>query len=123
MIVVYDTLTGQGMRFAEKLGYAIADVNLGLPNSDEPIFLITRSFNFGEVPETTLDFVEQYRDRIIGVAVSGNRNWGTNFGAAGDKIQAQYQIPLIAKFEGSGFKKDVDDVRTWLEHQEKERAQ
>ncbi len=118
MLVVYDSLTGQGHRFAEKLGFELADINLGIPAHSGKLFLITRSFNFGEVPETTLDFIEDYRDEIAGVAVSGNRNWGTNFGAAGDKIEKQFQIPLVLKFEGSGFSKDVEYVRAWIMQQE-----
>lgn len=123
MLVVVDSLTGQGQRFAEKLGVDFTDINLGLEDDQSPLFLITRSFNFGEIPEPTLDFLERYSQRVVGVAVSGNRNWGTNFGAAGDKIAAKYAIPLVTKFEGSGFKHDVDHVKTWIETYERSHAQ
>jgi protein involved in ribonucleotide reduction len=46
--------------------------------------------------------------------VSGNRNWGKNYGAAGDKIQLQYQVPLILKFEGLGFPHEVEQVKLFL---------
>ncbi|WP_331836835.1 class Ib ribonucleoside-diphosphate reductase assembly flavoprotein NrdI [Erysipelothrix piscisicarius] len=54
--------------------------------------------------------MEQEAAKVVGVAVGGNRNWGTNFGAAGDKIHDEYNIELVLKFEGSGFTKDVEIV-------------
>ena len=51
--------------------------------------------------------------------MSGNRNWGTNYGAAGDKIEAIYRIPLICKFEGSGMNHDKEIVKEWLNKREK----
>lgn len=114
MFVVFDSLTGQTKRFAQNLGYPSVHIKLyeGKPESD--IFLVTRNINFGSIPETTKAFLDQYKDRVVGVAVSGNKNWGENFGRAGDLIEAQYGIPLILKFEGSGFKQDVAFVKNWL---------
>lgn len=120
MLIVVDSLTGQGMRFAEKTEFPYCELK-DYDRSAQPLFLVTRSFNFGEVPDSTLDFLDRYAERVVGVAVTGNRNWGTNFGAAGDKIQAEYGIPLVCKFEGSGFNKDVALVRQWLtEYEQKE---
>ncbi|HLT00313.1 MAG TPA: class Ib ribonucleoside-diphosphate reductase assembly flavoprotein NrdI [Acholeplasma sp.] len=118
MLVVFDSLTGQTKRFAQKLGYDSIHVKLyeGEPNDD--IFLVTRNINFGSIPATTKYFLDLYKDRVVGVAVSGNKNWGENFGKAGDLIEAIYQIPLILKFEGSGFPKDVELVKTWLRNKE-----
>lgn len=43
-----------------------------------------------------------------GVASSGNRNWGANFGKAGELISKQFMVPLLLKFELSGTKRDVE---------------
>lgn len=114
MIVVYDSLTGQSERFAQKIGYPCVSV-LDFEPSGDPIFLITRSWDFGKVTDETAEFLEHNADKVIGLAVSGNRNWGTNYGAAGDKIQKKYGIDLVLKFEGSGFRNDVEYVKQWIE--------
>lgn len=114
MLVIFDSLTGQTKRFAGQLGYESMHIKTydGIPSDD--IFLITRSFNFGEIPKTTVDLLDKFRDKVVGVAVSGNKNWGTNYGKAGDRIEAIYHIPLVLKFEGSGFKQDIEFVKKWL---------
>ncbi|WP_162140125.1 class Ib ribonucleoside-diphosphate reductase assembly flavoprotein NrdI [Haploplasma axanthum] len=118
MIVVFDSLTGQSKRFASKLGYEIISVD-DYYDEDEEIFLVTRTFNFGQIPVPTVEFLNDYHDRVIGTAVSGNRNWGTNYGKAGDKIRDLYKIPLVLKFEGSGFDRDVEIVKKWIEENKK----
>lgn len=117
MIAIVDSLTGQGERFASKLG--IPYVNIRDYNGEgESLLLLTRSFNFGEVTQEAIQFMDIYNRKVRGVAVSGNRNWGTNFGAAGDKISKEYQIDLVHKYEGSGFTKDVEIVQDWIRQQE-----
>lgn len=116
MVIVYDSLTGQSKRFAQKLNMNAYDINqfneLGVD-----ILLVTRTFNFGEIPESTIKFLNEHNKYVKGVCVSGNRNWGTNYGAAGDKINQIYKIPLVHKFEASGFDKDVSIVKAWINKQ------
>ena len=114
MLVVFDSLTGQGARFASKLEQNTIDI-LDYDGEGSELFLITRSWDFGKVTDEAADFLETYADKVVGLAVSGNRNWGTNFGAAGQKISDQYNIELVLKFEGSGFSKDVEYVKTWIQ--------
>ena len=114
MVIVYDSLTGQGKKFALKLGYEAIKISKYRETDDQQVFLVTRSFNFGEVPKTTLDFLSLYHDRVIGTAVSGNRNWGSNFGKAGEVIQERYQIPLIVKFEMAGLDADIKKVKAFM---------
>lgn len=118
MLVVYDSLTGQCERFAKKLGIECVDIQEYQP-TEAPVFLITRSWDFGKVTDETKEFLKLYSDKVIALAVGGNRNWGTNFGAAGDKISQQYGKELVLKFEGSGFGKDVEYVKEWIhDHRE-----
>ncbi|MGL9687456.1 MAG: class Ib ribonucleoside-diphosphate reductase assembly flavoprotein NrdI [Candidatus Phytoplasma sp. TWB_XP] len=35
--------------------------------------------------------------------MSGNKNWGKNYGKAGDTIASTYNVPLVLKFEDSGM--------------------
>lgn len=113
VVIVVDSMTGLGKRFAEKLGYPVFDIQAYQADEHHDIFLITRSVNFGQIPDTTQAFLDQFAKKVIGLAVSGNRNWGKNFGAAGDKISLAYGIPLVLKFE-LGFPHEVNQVKTWL---------
>ena len=113
MLVVFDSLTGQTKRFANNLGFSTVNVKL-YEETDEDVFLVTRSINFGQIPEPTKNFLDMFKHKVIGVAVSGNTNWGANFGMAGVKIENNYNIPLVKKFEGSGFKSDVEFVKNWI---------
>ena len=115
LLVVYDSLTGQCERFAQKLETNCINI-LDFEASDEPILLVTRSWDFGKITDETQTFLTKFSDKVVGVAVGGNRNWGSNFGAAGDKISEQYGIPLLLKFEGSGFRKDVEYLIQWIEN-------
>ena len=115
MIIVYDSLTGMGKKVADKLGYPSCDINL-YTSTAEPVFLITRSFNFGEITQEAEEFLEKHASKVVGVAVGGNRNWGENFGAAGDKINHKYNIPLGRKYEGLGFSADIEYMKNWLQN-------
>jgi protein involved in ribonucleotide reduction len=117
VIIVFDSLTGQAKKFAKKLNLLSYDITQYTPKQAEEILLVTRTFNFGEIPEPTRKFLDLHSNQVIGVCVSGNRNWGRNYGAAGDKIAQEYDIPLIIKFEASGFDRDVSIVRKWIENQ------
>jgi protein involved in ribonucleotide reduction len=116
VIIVYDSMTGQTKKFALRIGYPAYAINEYDQTFIEPVLFITRSINFGEVTKTASEFLSLYHDRVIGVAVSGNRNWGANFGAAGDKIAKQYHIPLVLKFEASGFDQDVKIIKDWIQN-------
>lgn len=115
MLVVFDSLTGQTKRFATKLGYQTIHIKLFDSTYEGPVFLVTRSINFGQIPDTTKLFLDEHKHLVIGCAVSGNLNWGSNYGMAGVKIEEIYKIELVKKFEGSGFKEDVDFVKIWIE--------
>jgi ribonucleoside-diphosphate reductase protein NrdI len=114
MICVYDSMTGQTKKAATKLGFNIKSVVDYQVDDDEVVFLVTRSFGFGEVPKNTLNFLETYADRVIGCAVSGNVNWGENYGKAGFTIEKKYGIPLVLKFESSGFESDISHIKNWI---------
>ena len=120
MIVIYDSLTGQTKRFATRLGLeaiAVSDFNF---DRDDKILLATRSHGFGKIPDTTLNFLKMWHKNVVGVVVSGNRNWGANYGAAGNKIEQQFEIPLIIKFEGPGFPEDREYVIKWINKYEED---
>ncbi len=119
VVITYDSLTGQSKRFASKISERTEDVNRFIPHPSDEILLVTRTFRFGEIPEPTKHFLDRFAKQVIAVCVSGNKNWGKSFGIAGDKIQTKYGIPLIHKFESSGFDTDVNIVREWINNYKK----
>lgn len=121
MLVVYDSLTGMGKSFANSLGYPTKEIQKVNENDlDNGCFLITRSMGFGNIPDSTLDFLDDFAEEfeVIGVAVTGSLNWGASYGGAGRKIEAIYDIPLVHKFEGRGYPKDKQLVLEYIRNHE-----
>lgn len=114
MIIIYDSLTGMGKRFASKLSESTIDINEVNLLEDECI-LITRSFGFGQISTQTKAFLDRNADKVLGVAVSGNKNWGKLYGNAAHLINEEYGIPIIHIFESSGFPSDVEIVQKYID--------
>ncbi|MBW7976837.1 class Ib ribonucleoside-diphosphate reductase assembly flavoprotein NrdI [Bacillus velezensis] len=113
MIITYESKTGNVKRFAQalqrELNFDIIEITDDLIVEEEFIH-ITYTIGFGEVPERTLNFIIKNKNKIKGVAVSGNRVWGDNYGLAGDKLSAKFHVPLLLKFELSGTKQDLQKI-------------
>lgn len=121
MVIVVDSITGNSLRFALKTGYPVIKIKDRKEiKDDDYIFLITRNQNFGEIPMGTQLLLEKYHDRIIGTAISSNRNWGKHFGVSGDKIEEQWEIPCVLKFEGVGYPHEVQQIKDYIENYERE---
>lgn len=108
MLIIYDSLTGNVERFVKKLkiNNQILKIKDGLIIS-EPYILVTYTIGFGQVPESTAKFLVDNHKYLIGVASSGNKNWGSFFGNAANIISDKFNVPLILKFELSGTDNDV----------------
>ncbi|WP_341266569.1 class 1b ribonucleoside-diphosphate reductase subunit alpha [Candidatus Phytoplasma fraxini] len=89
-------------------------------HNNEKIFLVTKTVKFGQISENTENFLKKNASSVIGVAVSGNRNYGKNFGKAGHLIAEKFNIPLVLKFEGKGFKEDIEYLKKWLKEKKTE---
>jgi protein involved in ribonucleotide reduction len=108
MLIVYDSLTGNVQRFINKINNKnILKVSESLIIYESCI-LVTYTTGFGMIPDSTQMFIRNNKDFIKGVSCSGNRNWGSNFGKAGDDISQELNIPLLLKFELSGTDEDVE---------------
>lgn len=116
--IIYDSLTGMCKKFANNLGYPSYDITEieNSVNIDDEIFLVTRCFNFGEIPEATLKFLDKYHNQVFACACGGNRNWGINYGVAGDKVEKKYGIKNICKFEASGFPYEREIVKEYIKN-------
>lgn len=107
----YDSKTGNVDRFvrkvAEQTGWEILRIGEGtLVN--QPGHFITFTTKFGDVPDQSVAFVRLNRHQLKSVSSSGNRNWGQNFGRAGDRLAEEFDLPLLFKFELSGTNQDVE---------------
>lgn len=106
MRIYYASLTGNVRRFIAKTGLTAEEISADTI-VDEPFILVTYTIGFGEVPDIVASFLQENPDYLRGVAVSGNRVWGANYGLAGDIISRTYRVPLLLKFELSGTSEDV----------------
>lgn len=109
MKVIYDSKTGNVERFVKKLPFPCFSVK-EVDKLDEPFVLITFTTGFGQVPSTSLNFIENNKSYLKGVISSGNKVWGKMFGKAADTISAEYNVPVLYKFELSGDSHDLDMV-------------
>ncbi len=112
MIIVFDSITGLGKQFSESLGYLTQSVEGKVTG---PCILVTRNVGLGKIPETTIRFLEQYKEHVVGVVVNGNKKYGPFYCKAGDKISKLYNIPVIRKISGSGNHEDVEYVKKFIE--------
>lgn len=107
MLIAYDSRTGNVRRFVQKLPLPSVQIQDSL-ELDEPFVLITYTTGFGQAPEKVMRFLQHNHNRLLGVAASGNRNWGEHFARSADRISDLYGVPIIGKFELSGTKQDAD---------------
>ena len=108
--IYYDSKTGNVERFVQKITSLINWKAVKIQPDMQithPGHLITFTTRFGEVPETTIGFMQQAGALVRSVSSSGNRNWGRNFAVAGNKLAERYELPLLLKFELSGTMEDV----------------
>lgn len=108
MLILFDSKTGNVERFIDSLELA-PTATLRLSKDlcvAEPFVLVTYTTGFGEVPAATSSFLENNHSYLKGVATSGNKIWGANYGKSADAISKQYQVPIVHKFELSGMPAD-----------------
>jgi protein involved in ribonucleotide reduction len=110
MLIVYDSRTGNVEKFIKKLSLPSVKINNGLVIT-EPFVLVTYTTGFGLIPPSTGDFLKRCKSFMLGVASSGNRNWGKNFGKAADLVSDSFNVPLLAKFELLGTDRDVENFK------------
>jgi protein involved in ribonucleotide reduction len=109
--VVYDSKTGLGKMFAEKVSDRAQPVSEPI---DSPCILITRNVGRGKIPGSTKKFLKQRGEHVVGVVVNGDRRFGKHFCAAGPKIQQAFNIPIIRNIERDGNDMDVAEIRAFL---------
>lgn len=108
-------MTNNTKRLVGKINTEFEIVDLSNYNKIEKYILITPTYNFGDIPDKVQEFLKAHGLNMVGVISTGNKNWGTFYGQAGDKIADLYDVPLLHKLEMSGNKKDVEIINNILE--------
>lgn len=111
-MIVYSSRTGNVLKIVQKLGYPYQSVEQPV---DEPFVIFTYTDGNGAVPSEVDDFMERYHHLCKGVLVSGNRNWGSRFAFAGDRLAMEYHIPLGTKFDLLGVDTDYEKSKIFYE--------
>ena len=120
LVVVYDSLTGLGKKFAKSLEMPSQSVWKKL---EEPCILVSRNSGAGQIPLTTKRFIRKYRHLIKGFVINGNqKRYPRTFCGATDKIVEQYGLRHILNIEGSGTEADRQAVRDFLEQLQAEES-
>ena len=113
LVVVYDSLTGLGKKFAKSLGMPSQSVWKKL---EEPCILVSRNSGAGQIPWTTKRFIRKYRHLIKGFVFNGyQKRYPRTFCVGTDKILEQYGLRHIRNIEGSGTEADRQAVKAFLE--------
>ncbi|AOW96365.1 class Ib ribonucleoside-diphosphate reductase assembly flavoprotein NrdI (plasmid) [Borrelia miyamotoi] len=118
MLVVYASKTGNIERFISKAGIgSVFRIVTGDEIVNEPYILLTYTISFGKVPPEVDKFLQNNSKLMVGVAGSGNRNWGDSFCNAVNLIRDKYNVKEILKFELSGTQHDVDNFIGRIENE------
>ena len=113
LVVVYDSLTGLGKKFAKSLGLPSQSVWKKLEGL---CILVSRNSGAGQIPLTTKRFIRKYEHLIKGFVINGNQTrYPQTFCGATDKIVEQYGLRHICNIEGSGTEADRQAVKGFLE--------
>lgn len=112
MLIVYASKTGNVERFVRKLPTSrLLRIHTGEEDVGEPCVLLTYTTGLGQVPPEVERFARRNQAHIRAVAASGNRNWGSNYARAADRLADWFGLEVVHKFELSGRAEDV--ARFW----------
>ncbi|GAB2515876.1 Putative NrdI-like protein [Corynebacterium atrinae] len=129
LVVYFSSATENTRRFVDKLGFPAQRIPLLKAEEplvvDEPYVLICPTYGGGAsishqnsrpVPVQVIRFLnnEHNRSLIRAVVSSGNTNFGTDFGVAGEVISKKCQVPYVYRFELLGNDEDVEILRAGL---------
>lgn len=83
--------------------------------AQEPFLLFTYTDGLGEVPHLVSEFMERNSHLCKGIIASGNSNFGHRvFCGAADKLNEQYNIPIVCKIEMRSAKRD-EEIQKYYE--------
>jgi len=121
MNIMYDSLTGNVARFIKKIPIEATQITPEMV-IEEPFVLVTYTTGLGVVPAVTKEFLKKNHPNLIAIASSGNKNFGEYFAVSADLISAEYNVPIVLKFELSGTPTDAQKFMKGLDEIEAHRT-
>lgn len=135
LVVYFSNVTRNTERFVEKISpnnkyrIPIKPRHELIHSISEPYILITPTYGDhygrGMIPHQVKKFLTHKNNSSLMQAVisSGNRNFGRDYGIAGEIIAHKFKVPHLHKFELAGEQEDVEKVKNMislLEEKQKE---
>ena len=124
-LVYFSSVSGNTHRFISTLGREAARIPLVRRAEPllvtDPYVLVLPTYGGGNgngaVPKQVIAFLNEPQNRslIRGVIASGNTNFGTAYGIAGDIVAAKCGVPMLYRFELFGTPDDHVVVDKGLE--------
>lgn len=113
-MIVFASRTGNVRHIVGKLDKSIPTMELSNDLvMNQPYLLFTYTDGLGEVPKEVWRFLNNDNNAkyLKGVIASGNSNFGHNvFCGSAEKINEQYNVPIIRKIELRGFDSDIKAI-------------
>lgn len=123
--IIYDSREGSGttenfaIKLASTLGIRAYNVNQSEYITGDFI-LCTYTYGLGEIPKTTMDFLNRgnNKDYIKGVVSNGSSNFKAMglFAISGDRIRDTYNVPLYKKLDMGGTNEDIYEVASRINY-------
>ena len=119
-LVYFSSSSENTHRFMQRLGLPAIRIPLNERERirvDDPYILVVPSYGgggtAGAVPRQVIRFLNDAHNRALirGVIASGNRNFGEEYGRAGEVIAQKCAVPWLYRFELMGTPADIDNVR------------
>lgn len=115
-MIAYASRTGNVQYIVSRLQLPAIEIEEDRTLTD-PFLVFTYTDGLGQIPQKVKRFLDQNGKHCQGVIVSGNSNFGHHvFGAAGDAIAQQWNVPLVRKIDMRGFAEDYEAIHNYYEH-------
>ena len=124
-VVYFSSVSENTKRLVDKLG--LTAVRIPLKTDEAASFtyerdsvLVVPTYGSGEekttVPKQVIKFLNnpENRKHIKGVVATGNTNFGSSYGLAGDIVSQKLGVPLIQRIEIMGTPEDITQLKERL---------
>ena len=124
-VVYFSSVSENTKRLVEKLGLKAVRIPLKTEDAasftyDRDSVLVVPTYGSGEVkttvPKQVIKFLNNpdNRKHIKGVVATGNTNFGSSYGLAGDIVSQKLGVPLIQRIEIMGTPEDITQLKERL---------
>jgi protein involved in ribonucleotide reduction len=124
-VVYFSSVSENTKRLVDKLGLKAVRIPLKTEDAasftyDRDSVLVVPTYGSGEekttVPKQVIKFLNNpdNRKHIKGVVATGNTNFGSSYGLAGDIVSQKLGVPLIQRIEIMGTPEDITQLKERL---------